>query len=101
VRQLLAKGSIKRGWLGVAVEDGDNGVLISSLDRAGPAARAGVKTGDEVVAINGETVGSSRGLIRAVAAVTPGNSARLTVRRQGKTLELPVVVGLRPGVQDE
>jgi serine protease Do len=101
VQQLLSKGTIKRGWLGVSVEDHDDGVLIAALDRAGPAARAGIRQGDAVVAINGETVGSSRGLIRAVAAVTPGESARLTVRRQGKTLELPVVVGLRPGVQDD
>jgi serine protease Do len=101
VHQLLSKGSIKRGWLGVSVEDHDEGVLISGLDRAGPAARAGIRAGDAVLAINGETVGSSRGLIRVVAGVTPGNSARVTVRRLGKTLELPVVVGLRPGVQDE
>jgi serine protease Do len=101
VGQLLSKGTIERGWLGVSVEDRDEGVLISGIDRAGPAARAGVRPGDSVVAINGETVSSSRGLIRAVAAVTPGNSARLTVRRQGQTMEFPVVVGLRPGVREE
>ena len=101
VRQLLATGTIERGWLGVSVEDHDDTVLISAIDRAGPAARAGIRPGDEVVAINGETVSSSRGLIRAVASVTPGNSARLTVRRQGQTMDLPVVVGLRPGTRDE
>ncbi len=101
VRQLLAKGTIERGWLGVSVEDQDNGVLISGIDRSGPAARAGIRAGDSVVAINGETVSTSRGLIRAVAAVTPGQNARLTVRRQGQTLDFPVVVGLRPGVTKE
>jgi serine protease Do len=102
VGQLLAKGTIERGWLGVSVEDRDDGgVLISGIDRGGPASLAGVHPGDQVVAINGETVSTSRGLIRAVAAVTPGNSARLTVRRQGQTMELPVVVGLRPGTRDE
>jgi serine protease Do len=102
VRQLVASGTIQRGWLGVSVEDRDDGgVVISAIDRAGPAAVAGVHAGDEVIAINGETVSSSRGLIRAVAAVTPGNNARLTVRRQGQTMELPVLVGLRPGTRDE
>jgi len=96
VRQLIAKGTIQRGWLGVSVEDQDDGVTISAIDRAGPAARAGVRTGDAVTAINGEAVNSSRGLIRAVAAASPGENARLTVRRQGQTLEFPVVVGLRP-----
>jgi serine protease Do len=101
VRQLVATGTIERGWLGVSVEDHGDSVLISGIDRGGPAARAGVRSGDEVVAINGESVRTSRGLIRAVSAVTPGNSARLTVRRQGQTMELPVVVGLRPGTRDE
>jgi serine protease Do len=76
-------------------------VLISSVNRPGPAARAGVHVGDEVTAINGATVNTSRGLIRAVAAVTPGENARVTVRRQGQTMEFPVVVGLRPGTKDE
>jgi serine protease Do len=102
VRQLLAKGTIERGWLGVSVEDRDDGgVVISAIDKGGPAARSGVHQGDEVVAINGEAVSTSRGLIRAVAAVPPGNNARLTLRRQGQTMELPVVVGLRPGTRDE
>ena len=102
VRQLLAKGTIERGWLGVSVEDRDDGgVVISAIDKGGPAARAGVRQGDDVVAINGEAVSTSRGLIRAVAAVPPGNNARLTLRRQGQTMELPVVVGLRPGTRDE
>jgi serine protease Do len=102
VRQLVAKGTIQRGWLGVSVEDRDDGaVLISGIDRGGPAAKAGVHSGDEVTAINGETVSTSRGLIRAVASVTPGESARLTVRRQGQIIEFPVVVGLRPGTRDD
>ena len=112
VRQLLAgKGAIQRGWLGVSVEDrttgdrttgagdtraGDTGVLITGIDRNGPAARAGIRPGDEVVSINGEPVASSRGLIRAVAVVPPGNNARLGVRRRGRMMEIPVAVGLRP-----
>ena len=52
--QLLAKGSIERGWLGVSVEDRDDGVTIASLDRNGPAAKAGIRVGDVVVAINGD-----------------------------------------------
>jgi serine protease Do len=101
VRQLMATGKIARGWLGVSVEDHPDRVLISSVERAGPASRAGVRAGDEVVAINGAAVNSSRGLIRAVAAVTPGENARVTVRRDGQTMEFPVVVGLRPGAAEE
>jgi serine protease Do len=101
VRQLVAKGTIQRGWLGVSVEDHDDGVVIAAIDKTGPAARAGVRAGDLVLAINGETVSTSRGLIRAVAGETPGDNTRLTLRRQGQTMELPVVIGLRPGAGDE
>ncbi len=98
VAQLLSKGSIERGWLGVSVDDQD-GVRIASMDRNGPAARAGVKTGDVVVAINGDRIDSSRGLIRAVAGVSPGNTVRVTIRRQGREMEIPVNIGRRPAEQ--
>ncbi len=99
VGQLLAKGSIERGWLGVSVDDRDDGVTIASLDRNGPAGRSGIKPGDVVVAINGDHIESSRGLIRAIAAVPPGNSVRVTIRRQGREMEFSVNVGRRPTEQ--
>lgn len=99
VAQLLSKGSIERGWLGVAVDDRDNGVTIASVDRAGPASKAGIRPGDVVVAINGDKIESSRGLIRAVAVVPPGNSVHVMVRRQGRDMDIPVNVGRRPSEQ--
>lgn len=99
VSQLLAKGSIERGWLGVSVDDRNGGVLIANMDRSGPASRAGIRPGDVVLAVNGEKIESSRGLIRAVAGVPPGNSVRLTVRRTGREMEINVTVGRRPTEQ--
>ena len=99
VLQLLSKGSIERGWLGVAVDDRDGGVTVASVDRNGPAAKSGIRAGDVVVAINGDRIESSRGLIRAVAAVPPGDSVRVTVRRQGREMEISVNVGSRPAEQ--
>jgi len=99
VVQLLAKGSIERGWLGVSVDDRQDGVTIASLDRNGPAGRSGIRAGDVVVAINGDHIESSRGLIRAVAAVPPGNSVRVTIRRQGREMDFSVNVGRRPTEQ--
>jgi serine protease Do len=96
VAQLLEHGTIERGWLGVSVEDANSGVLIAAVDRSGPALRAGVRPGDVVLGLNGERIETSRGLIRAVAAVPPGSAVRLNLRRQGKELELPVTVGRRP-----
>lgn len=96
VAQLVARGSISRGWLGVSVDDRDGTVLVTGMDRSGPAARAGLRPGDTLIAVNGERVASARGLIRAVAGVTPGEQAVITVRRQGREVDLPITVGRRP-----
>jgi serine protease Do len=99
VAQLIARGSIERGWLGVSVEDRNNMVLIAGMDRNGPAAHAGIRPGDIVVAVNGDHIGSARGLIRAVAGVPPGDHVRITVRRQGRDVDFQVTVGRRPTEQ--
>ena len=108
VTELRDKGRIDRGWLGVTVQDATGnrsiprngqtglGVAITNVDRAGPAARAGLRPGDVVSAINGDGVDSTRGLLKAVAATPPGQALRLTVRRGGQTLEVGVTVGRRP-----
>ena len=97
VASLRAHGSIQRGWLGVSVEDGDNGgVVIAGVEHNGPALRAGVHPGDMVLALNGDHIDSARSLIRAVAAIPPGNLAHLTVRRQGHEVELSITIGRRP-----
>ncbi|HET8997721.1 MAG TPA: PDZ domain-containing protein, partial [Acetobacteraceae bacterium] len=96
VAELLAHGTIARGWLGVAIEDSTAGVRIASIEPGGPAAHSGLRPGDVVVAIDGERINSSRGLIRAVAATPPGGTARLTVHRDGHVVDLPVTVGRRP-----
>ena len=52
-----------------------------------------------LLAVNGEKVDSAAGLIKAVAATPPGNSVRLSVRRQGRDMDLSVTVGRRPNGQ--
>ncbi len=107
VAELLSKGRIERGWLGVAVQDvpkpapGDSrvrnpGVAIASVDKAGPAARSGLQAGDIVTAVNDATVDSAHELIKAVSAAAPGSALRLTVRRHGQAMTVPVTVGRRP-----
>ena len=103
VAELKDKGRIDRGWLGVSVQEvpgnraaRGNGVSVANIDRTGPAARAGLKPGDVVLSVNNASVDTAQGLIKAVAATPPGNSVRLTVRRGGQNIELPVIVGRRP-----
>jgi len=97
VATLREKGRIERGWLGVSMADiTDRGVAIAEVVRSGPAGRAGVRAGDIVTAVNGQAVEDSRSLLRAVAAIAPGQTARLSLRRQGRDIDLSVTVGRRP-----
>jgi serine protease Do len=106
VADLREKGRVERGWLGATLQevpDGDGhgvlGVGITSIERNGPGQRAGLRPGDIVTAINGQPADSTRVLIRAVAATAPGGTVRMTLRRQGRDMELNVVVGRRPAGQ--
>ena len=109
VAELRQKGHVDRGWLGVAVQDiprsqpgtpggptRNTGVAISSVDHAGPAAKSGLQAGDIVTAVNNINVDSAHDLIKAVSATPPGSALRLTVKRHGQTLDVPVTVGRRP-----
>ncbi len=99
VDELLAKGHVDRGWLGVELDTTGHrrsGAAIASVNHGGPAARAGLRAGDLVTAINGERVESTRELIRDVSSVNPGAAARLRVRRGAQNLDVTVMVGKRP-----
>jgi serine protease Do len=108
VAELRERGHVDRGWLGVSVADlvdsnsraSAAGAGIAAVDRGGPAFRAGLRPGDVVLALNGQPVDSARTLRRAIAGIPPGEAARLSVRRQGRELELTVAVGRRPNGQD-
>jgi serine protease Do len=106
VADLRDKGRIDRGWLGVSVEETPAasgrpaGVTVASVERGGPASHAGLHVGDALLAVNGDKVSSSRALIRAVAAVAPGSSVTITVRRGGQQMDIPVTVGRRPSESD-
>jgi serine protease Do len=113
IEQLSRGGRVERGWLGVSVQDAGGveeaggrrtlsgsaparGVLIAGVERGSPAARAGLRAGDQVVAINGERVETSRVLVRNIAAIAPGQTVRLSILRDGRPTEIPVQVGRRP-----
>jgi serine protease Do len=106
VADLRDKGRIDRGWLGVSVEEAPAasgrpaGVTVANVERGGPASHAGLQVGDTLLAVNGDKVDTSRALIRAVAAVPPGSSVTITVRRGGQQMDIPVTVGRRPAESD-
>jgi serine protease Do len=102
VEELRARGRIERGWLGVSVQNLDTpagrhgGVAIAGVAPSGPALHAGLRAGDVVVAVDGQTIDSTVGLIRAVAEKPPGSIVHVKVRREGRELTVPVTVGRRP-----
>jgi serine protease Do len=103
--ELVEKGSVSRGWLGVAIQDitpdlaksfgikADEGALIAEVYSNSPAAKAGFKRGDVVVAWNGEKVTEPYDLSLYVGQTKPNSSATATVVRDGKKQEVKVHVG--------
>ncbi len=96
VSKLRGGGHIERGWLGVSVEDGTAGVSIAGVERTSPAGRAGIRQGDTILAVNGERIENARALIRTIAAMPPGSSVNLSIRRQGREMDVPLTIGRRP-----
>ncbi|CAN7347439.1 Do family serine endopeptidase [Brucella pseudogrignonensis] len=108
VDQLIKKGSVERGWIGVQIQPvnkdiaaslglaEEKGALVASPQADGPAAKAGIKAGDVITAVNGETVQDPRDLARKVANIIPGEKAALTVWRKGKAEEVDITIAAMP-----
>ncbi|MBK8963841.1 MAG: DegQ family serine endoprotease [Candidatus Competibacter sp.] len=100
VEQLKAGGKVARGWLGVMIQevtpelaqsfglDKPRGALIGQVLADGPAQKAELKTGDIIVAFNGQPVQHSSDLPLMVGRTRPGTSATLALVREGKELNL-------------
>lgn len=81
----------KQGFLGVGLTDrtdGGQGAVIANVEDGSPAAKAGIKEGDVVVAINGRPIAGRTGMIAAVRDAQPGDEITIKVERGGKTLTL-------------
>ena len=104
IEQLLTKGKVARGWLGVGIQpltaelakkfgvaEGE-GVLVNEVFEKDPAALAGIKPGDVIVQIDGAVVDSPNKLSRLIATRTPGATSRIEVIRDLKhvTLDVPL-----------
>jgi putative serine protease PepD len=98
-QQLIQNGSAQHALLGVQVTDagGTNGVTdgarLTGITSGGPAAKAGLKSGDVVTKIDGRTVDGADGLVAAVRSHRPGDSVTLTYERGGATHTATVTLG--------
>ncbi len=93
---------VKRGFMGVNLDDADEagagGVVIVSVVRGGPAARAGLQPGDMVVKFNGAAVTSRVQLMRSIAGCAPDSTVEVEVVRGGTPVRTQVSLSLRPGM---
>ena len=111
LEQIVKTGSVTRGWIGVEVQEitgpvaesfklgSTHGALIAGVLRGGPADKAGVKPGDVLVEIEGKPVIDPAAMLNLVAALAPGASANVKLKRQGKDVDASVTVGRRPKPQ--
>jgi serine protease Do len=111
IEQLKRDGRVERGWLGMQLQqltpeiaaglgiDTRHGALVASLAGDGPAARAGIRQGDVILAYDGKRIERPRDLSLAVAASRIGAHATLRLWRDGAEATLRPVVGEMP--QDE
>jgi serine protease Do len=103
--QLIAKGKVDHGYLGISLNDvtPDNaqffslqdasGAIVSQVTPNSPASRAGLKQGDVIEQINGQKVTNGSALQVAVSQVSPGTTMSLGVIREGKPTTVKVTVG--------
>lgn len=104
--QILRFGKVERGWLGVNVQNIDEGlaraygierkskgVIITAVDDEGPASEAGVEIGDLLLSFDGRTIDDVRTLTRIVAETPIGTSIILNVVRDGLPEDVWVKIG--------
>ncbi|MEV0562562.1 trypsin-like peptidase domain-containing protein [Dactylosporangium sp. NPDC050588] len=94
--QLAKGGKVSHPYLGVQLGDGDGGALIGGVVAAGPADKAGMKTGDIVTKIGSTQVKDATDLINAIQAAKAGDQLKMTVKRDGAEQQLTVTLGESP-----
>ncbi|MBN1828810.1 MAG: DegQ family serine endoprotease [Deltaproteobacteria bacterium] len=102
--QLRDKGKVIRGWLGVSVQDVTEemaeklglksaaGALVGEVFKGNPADKAGIKTGDVIIEIDGKGIKDTHELLKIVAGISIGREAKVTVVRDGKEKMIMVKV---------
>jgi serine protease Do len=112
IAQLKDKGSVSRGWIGVQIqpvspEIADSlglkkaeGALVAEPQSSGPAAKAGIESGDVITAVNGETVKDARELARTIGGLAPGTSVKLNVMHKGQDKVINLTLGQLPNTTE-
>ena len=112
MEDLISDGKVTRGWLGVQIQDVDegmakalrlkerNGAIISQVIKNSPAEDAGVEEQDVIIAVDGVKVADSSNLKNLISSGRPDDKTKLTVIRDGHERNLIVTLGTRPGEKE-
>jgi serine protease DegQ len=111
LEQIVKSGSVTRGWIGVEAQaispaaadsfklGSTRGALIAGVLRGGPADKAGVKPGDVLLEVQGKPVADPTGMLNLIAALAPGQAAKVKLKRHGHDVDATITVGRRPKPQ--
>jgi serine protease Do len=112
IAQLKDKGAVSRGWIGVQIQPvtqdiADSmglkqveGALVAEPQKDGPAAKAGVASGDVITAVNGQSIKDARELARVIGGLAPGSAVKLDMLRNGKSKVVNLALGQLPNAQE-
>jgi len=112
VTQLEKDGHVTRGWLGVQIQPVTPGIadslglkkaagaMVDEPQSDSPAAKAGIKSGDVIVAVNGTPVKDARDLARTIGMMAPDSSVKLDLVRQGEQKTVSLTLGTMPNEQE-
>lgn len=103
IMSIITSGTVEKPYIGVTISTlgseyqrfGLSGIVIQSVEEGSPAEKAGLKADDIITAINGEKATENNDLIKAVSKCSGGETLKLTVTRQGETLEIDVKVEVK------
>jgi serine protease Do len=104
VDTLIRDGKVTHGYMGTGITDvtpenskffqlaESNGAIVNQVESNSPAAKAGLKVGDVITAIDGQSVSGAGDLQVEVGQKRPGTTVKLQVLREGKTMNVPVTL---------
>jgi Do/DeqQ family serine protease len=107
IDDLIGKGKVEYGWLGIQMSgidkasaaelgvDAKKGAFVSQVFSGSPAAKAGIQAGDYIVGANGQDIKSTDQVVRLVSDIPAGRSASFSLMRDGKTFDVKVVIEVR------
>jgi len=94
--QLIASGKAVHAYLGVSIDSSASNALLAGAQGSTPAAKAGLKKGDVITAVNGTSIATGDDLSRAIDAHKPGDKVTVTYKRGGSEHSVTLTLATRP-----